>query len=123
MNTADPEVLALVDAFAEAAEKRGAALANGSPDIANREFDRCVEIYRSLKRTGLAATDALLALLERKNLDVRLAAASLLLEFHPERAETVLRDLSTERGLVGFTAQMTLEEWSAGRMSFPEVES
>jgi hypothetical protein len=41
------------------------------------------------------------------------------LEFAPEKGRPVLEALSTEEGMTGFSAQMTLDAWQKGQLRFP----
>lgn len=62
---------------------------------------------------------ALRELLGHAERGVRLWAASHALEFAPEEAQRVLDNLVLLKGsLVGFSAEMTLREWRAGRLQF-----
>jgi hypothetical protein len=62
----------------------------------------------------------LLVLLEHPDASVAGWAGAHALEFTPDEGEPALVAL-TERddGLIGFGAEITLEEWRAGRLSFP----
>jgi hypothetical protein len=112
---------ALAARYRDAARAWGASLEAGSSDAANKQFDECVSMYRELKRLGPDAVGALLPFLDSDEASVALAAASVLLEFYPVEASAVLHQLSGLKGLRGFSAKMTLREWEAGRMEFPEA--
>jgi hypothetical protein len=112
----------LISMFTEAASANGAFLAARDPKRANLKFDQMTRIYRELRNRGAQAQRQLLPLLNSENAHVRLHAATYALDFEPESGEEVLKDiLQTERGSLGFTAQMTLEQWSKGELRFSWV--
>jgi len=107
-----------VTKYAAAAALHGKATHEGDSDLANRSYEELASIYRSLRERG--ERDRLLPLLEHADPAVRGWAAAHALEFAPERAVTVLTALasgppSPER----LTAQMTLQEWRKGKLTFP----
>lgn len=117
--TSNPSSRELVEDFRAAAHSRWVKLAEGDPKTANKLFDRLTGIYVELKQRGQADLGLLLPMLDDIDPAVRLDAGALALEFASDRAERVLQETATLRGLIGFTAKMTLREWHAGRMTFP----
>lgn len=83
---------------------------------ANRAFHEAVAVARELKRRGGEALELFLALLQSRNPAIRMGAAGLLLPTLPEQAEPVLEQLANQPRLLGFSANMTLREWKAGRL-------
>jgi hypothetical protein len=122
MNTVFEEmgVADLIDRYAEAAARHGAATSSGAFEEANESHDEIAAIYRELRCRGPADQRALLPLLDRSDAGVRLWAASHALEFCPEEGERALEALHRDvKGLIGFSAGMTLEQWRTGTLSFP----
>ncbi len=86
----------------------------------NRAADCLAAVYRELRRRGPDAQAALLPLVTDPNPGVRLWAAVHALEFDPARGEPVVAEAArSDPSLRGFSAQITLREWKAGRLRFP----
>ena len=81
--------------------------------------ERLALAYRTLRARGLGSQVKLLDLLRDSDAGVRGWVASHALEFSPEKGEPVLVELAAQPGVVGLDAQMVLEEWRAGRLTFP----
>jgi len=90
----------------------------GDSETASRcRVDR-MDVFRELKqRDGLTA---LSALLRDPDELVRTAAAWALLEVRPDSAAAVLRQAADDGGQVGVAAMLTLRDWEAGRLQYPE---
>jgi ribosomal protein S18 acetylase RimI-like enzyme len=77
-----------------------------------------MDMFRELKRrNGLTA---LSALLRDPDPLVRTAAAWALLDVLPDSAAAVLRQAGDDAGQVGVDAMLTLRDWEAGRLQYPE---
>jgi hypothetical protein len=109
----------LLDMYVEAARGHGLATRHGDAVGANKQHDIIAAIYREIRKRGIDAQSALLALLDHDEPPVRMWAAAHALEFAPARGEAVLTDLLSEEGLEAFNAEMTLEVWRAGELRFP----
>ena len=90
---------------------------HASPTEANRAHDEIHEAYRLLRRTS-EGREAISRLMDDANPGVRLWAAAHSLFWKPECARAVLEGLAAEGGLLAFTAEMTLREFDAGRLTF-----
>lgn len=78
-------------------------------------FDLLVAIDRELRARGLDAQRHLLSLLDDPDPGTRCWAAASVLEFAPDDGERVLTELAkAPNELIGFSAEMTLEQWRAG---------
>ena len=94
---------------------RWRAIYAGKPKDGNRMFDLLVAIHRELRARGIEAQRQLLGLLDDPDPGTRCWAATAVLEFASAEGERVLTDLSKNvDGLVGFSAEWTLEKWRAG---------
>jgi hypothetical protein len=96
-----------------------AAIAHGEATLndyrtANEQYDEMEKALHELDDLG--RRDLLLDLLEYDNAFVRCSAAADTLRIDEERATSVLVDLSKERGIVGFDAEMILKEWKKGNL-------
>jgi hypothetical protein len=95
--------------------ERWRAIYAGKPKEGNRMFDLLVAIHRELRARGLEAQRQLLKLLDDPDPGTRCWAAASVLEFAPGAGERVLTELAKPpNGLVGFSAEWTLEKWRAG---------
>ena len=104
---------------AAASEHSRATVEARSPREINRYHDVIARTYRDLRRRGLESQMALLDLLTNPDAGVQCWAAAHALEFAPDRGEPVLTQLARRNDLLGFGAEMTLQEWRAGRLRFP----
>lgn len=109
----------LIAAYETAAVLHGDAFAKGDLRTSNRAADKVAAIYRELRQRGDGARMALLPLLLASHSWVRGWAAAHALEFAPEMGRVVLEALSTEEGMIGFSARMTLTTWRKGELKFP----
>jgi Domain of unknown function (DUF2019) len=109
----------LVGVYQDAASRHGAATLGADASTGNADADIVASVYRELRKRGQES--ALLVLLESPDLGVRSWAAAHAMDFAPSEGEPVLAALaqSTESGLIGFSAEMTLREWRNGRLEFP----
>jgi hypothetical protein len=107
----------LVERYVNAAAAHARASEQGDYVVANPQHEIVATIYRELRERR--EREALLPLLQADDPAVRAWAASHALEFAPAAGEPVLRELSTASGLVGFNAQMTLDTWCSGDLTFP----
>ncbi len=97
--------------------ERWRAIYAGKPKEGNRMFDLLVAIHRELRARGMDAQRQLLGLLDDPDQGTRCWAATSVLEFEPGEGERVLTELAKHaEGLVGFSAEWTLEKWKAGTL-------
>jgi hypothetical protein len=113
------EIEASIDRYAAAAAAHGEASERGDHKRANREFNVISGVYRGLRAKGPEAQSRLLRLLDHPNAAVRGWAASHALEFSSGAGEKVLQALIKDGGLPGFNAEMVLQEWRSGSLTFP----
>ncbi len=105
----------LVEKIRTLSAERWLAIHAGKPREANRMFDLLVAIERELRARGIEAQRHLLKLLDDPDPGTRCWVAGSVLEFAPGEGERVLNDIAQHvDGLVGFSAERTLEEWKAG---------
>ena len=83
-----------------------------------RSLPGVVRSYRELREDG--QRQALLPLLRHADAMVRCWSAAHALEFAPDQGEGVLRATADqERGVIGFTAEQTLNAWREGELRLP----
>jgi len=107
----------VVARYVEAASEHASGTESGDVERTNSASDAAVAAHVELQRRG--AERVLLALLDHPEPGVRGWAGFHCLEFAPDQAEPVLEELAQQDGLVAFTAEMTLERWRKGELSFP----
>jgi hypothetical protein len=108
----------LIERYRKAAVSHGEATESGDSRQANASHDVIASVYRELRERGLQP--CLLVLLDDSDARVRAWAGAHALEFAPDLGEPVLSALARdEPGLVGFTAEMTLNVWHEGELRFP----
>ncbi|WNG37304.1 DUF2019 domain-containing protein [Archangium violaceum] len=107
----------LIEKTRSLSAERMRAIYAGKPKDGNRMFDILVAIHRELRARGVEAQRQLLTLLDDPDPGTRCWVATAIMEFAPNEGERVLTDLARNAGgLVGFSAEWTLEEWKAGTL-------
>ncbi|MFE8595937.1 DUF2019 domain-containing protein [Archangium violaceum] len=110
----------LVEKIRILSAERWPAIHAGKPREANRMYDLLVAIEKELKARGIEAQRQMLKLLDDPDPGTRCWAAGSVLEFAPADGERVLTDIAEHvDGLVGFSAERTLEQWKAGTFNPP----
>jgi len=105
----------LIEMTKTASAERWRAINAGKSKGGNRMFDLLVSIRRELRTRGVDAQRRLMGLLDDPDPGTRCWAAVSVLEFAPSEGERVLAELAKlPDSLVGFSAEMTLEQWKAG---------
>lgn len=107
----------LIDQYVDVAINSGKAKEEGDYKSVNSYYDIIQRIRIEMKKDPQYVVK-LEPLLQHDNEYVRLEAAFDLLPILSERAENVLSELSKKRGLNGFEAEMTLQEWKKGNLRF-----
>jgi hypothetical protein len=105
------------------AEFRAAASAKDDFRLDSAEdhalHDRMARAFRFLASQGPAGRAAFAALLDDESPHIRSWVAAQLLSENDARAIPVAKQLASEPGLLGFSARVTLDEYSAGRLRSP----
>lgn len=109
----------LVKLYEAAAISHGRGQTEGTPASTNNAADKIAAAYRELRRRGGQAREAILPLLLSDHASVRRWAGAHALEFAPEKGRPILESLAREKGLIGFSAQMSLKVWREGKLHFP----
>jgi hypothetical protein len=116
---ADSPVDELVANYRIAASAHRRATARGDHVAANGHHEVVAAIYRELRRRGITAQNELLPLLKDPDPAIKGWAAAHALEFAPDVAEPVLAEIASGRGMQALNAEMTLDVWRKGKLSFP----
>jgi hypothetical protein len=105
--------------FREAAAAKGDGV-GGTADA--RLYDRMAAAYHRLLALGPAGQAAFRGLLSDPSAHVRSWVAAVLLHSEDPQARLALEELVRQGGITGFNAEMTLREFSAGRLKAPFPE-
>lgn len=108
----------LISRYIEASIKYGKAQEEGDAKKVNKCANIIRKIRTELKKDSPIYVEKLEPLLVHENDYVRLKTAFDLLPILTEQAEEVLVELSNKKGLIGFEAEMTLEEWKRGNLIY-----
>ena len=108
----------LIEKYITASINYGVAQEEGNARKVNRNASAMRKIMKQIKMKDPCYVEKLECLLEHENDYVRLHVAFDLLPALTDKAEKTLLDLLNKRGLLGFEAKMTLQEWKKGNLSF-----
>ena len=108
----------VVEVFVEASIKYGLAQEEGNSNMMNKQSRIIIRLRKELKKNSESGLKQLKPLLAHENDYVKLTVASSLIPLIPKEAENTLKELAMKRGLLGFEAQMTLQEWKKGNLKF-----
>ena len=109
----------LIARYRKAALIHGTASFDGRPRHTNRHYEVVNAVYRELCSRGPEAQRTLLLLLNDPEPAIRVWAASHALEFAPDKGARVLeRIVSDGVRHHKLTAEMVLDEWRKGKLSF-----
>jgi hypothetical protein len=109
-----------LERYRKAVIRYGIATETGKPKMANKAFDEMVRLSHQFRRGGPEMQQAFLTLLKDENVWVRCDVATCALEFAPEEAVPVLRQIAAgPRGPVRLDAEIILEQWETGTLRLP----
>jgi hypothetical protein len=110
-------IFELTARFEQAASLHAQGLEEGNPKTANKQHDILVTVEEELRRRRAEGRAAILSLMRSKDRGVRLCAAATALNFAPDQAEPVLKEIAGgPPGVTRLTAEVTLEEWRKGNI-------
>lgn len=102
--------------FGEIAKKRWEYLDNGDSSKGNKCYDELLLIAKELRDEGNLII--LNVLLDDENEGVQFEVATKLVTLNLKNAENTLEKLSEKKGVLPFSAKMTLRQWRAGNLKF-----
>jgi hypothetical protein len=105
----------LVQRFVVLATRHGDATEHGNSDVANLAYKDLNAVVGELTQND--GRQKLVPLLNHTNPTVRAAAAFHTYKLNPERSKRVLHEVALLPSLIGFSAEMTLQEIKAGRLT------
>ncbi|HYI01911.1 DUF2019 domain-containing protein [Hyalangium sp.] len=104
----------LVEQFAENVAAQTDAIWRGDAKTGNKHARKYGAAFDKLRAHGDAGRDALAALFTHPRMDVRVAAAAVLLRHRTAEAKAVLEEAAKGEGMVPFEAQQALQRWEEG---------
>jgi methionine synthase I (cobalamin-dependent) len=102
--------------FSEMAKKRWEYLDNDDSTMGNKCYEELLKLAQELRDEG--KLQKLDVLLDNENEGVLFETASKLLTLNLRKAEQTLERLADKKGVLPFTAKMTLKQWKAGKLKF-----
>lgn len=110
----------LIAAYRQAALRHQSAIEQGRSRTATRAAQRIVELAQKIRLGGPEVKQAFLELLQDEHPAVRSWVAPYALEFAPEQAVPVLKELAAGTfGVPSLAAEVVLERWEAGTLDLP----
>lgn len=105
--------------YAAAAQRHADATRVGDSVAANQAYRDLDRYWKCIQLSDADWQPAFLELLENESPSVRAMAAAYAIHFQPTFAVPVLKALSGEPGILGFSAQMALKLWEKGELLPP----
>jgi hypothetical protein len=105
---------ALVAEFAFHVQAQTKEIFGGDARTGNKHAKKALAAFQELRSRGNAGRDALAVLFTHPDMDVRTAAAALLLRYRTSEATAILEEAAKGKGLVAFGASETLKRWEEG---------
>src|SRR4051812_45451301 len=107
----------IVKEYREGALMHGVGTNSGDHKKANEGYSKLNAAYKIIKSED-PELNSLKELLNDEDSSVKSWAAAHLLLVDPKIAEPVLEEIAKEKGLVAFSAEMTLEQWRNNKLKF-----
>ncbi len=105
--------------YIEGAIAHRIATENGDYETANLHHDLVIAALSDLRKMADSGLAALTSALQHEDPGVRLWAATHLLEYRRESAESEIRKLGERRDYVGMDARTVMREWEQGTLKLP----
>jgi hypothetical protein len=112
----------LVEEFAYHVQAQTEQIFGGDAKIGNKHAKKAIAAFLQLRSCGDAGRDALAVLFTHSRMDVRVAAAALLLRHRTAEAKAVLEEAAKGKGLVPFEASEALKRWEDGTWALDPAE-
>jgi len=113
---------ALVEEFAFHVQAQTKEIFGGDAKTGNKHAKKALAAFQKLRSQGDAGRDALAVLFTHPDMDVRTAAAALLLRHRTAEATAILEEAAKGKGLVAFGASETLKRWEEGTWALDPAE-
>ncbi|RYZ42724.1 MAG: DUF2019 domain-containing protein [Myxococcaceae bacterium] len=108
---------ALAADFAHHVGAQTDAIFRGDAKTGNKHAKKYMAAWKKLQASGDAGREVLIPLFNHARMDVRVAAAALLLRYRTEDAKAVLEHAARGEGLAAFEASEVLKRWEEGAWS------
>jgi len=114
------KLILLLHRFALTAKAHFQAMEDMDEERANAHARMIAGLHRSIIDFGERGREALLELVDEKDLVVAGMAAVYSFRYDSERSLSTLKRVAREPGLLGFRARMAIELWESGEWRGPE---
>ena len=104
----------LVEEFSYHVQAQTREIFGGDAKIGNKHAKKAIAAFMQLRSRGDAGRDALAVLFTHPSMDVRTAAAAILLRHRTAEAKAVLEEAAKGKGLIPFEASEALKRWEEG---------
>lgn len=104
----------LVQAFAYHVQAQTREIFGGDARTGNKHAKKAFAAFDKLRAHGDAGRDALATLFTHPDMDVRTAAAAILLRHRTAEAKAILQEAAKGQGLVAFGSSECLKRWEEG---------
>jgi hypothetical protein len=112
----------LVEAFAHHVQAQTQEIFKGDAKTGNKYAKKAFATFQKLRSHGDAGRDALAVLFKHPSMDVRTAAATLLLRHRTAEARAILEEAAQGKGLIPFEASEALKRWEEGTWALDPAE-
>jgi hypothetical protein len=110
----DEKLLGSLEKFVQGAELEEKGFLSKDSDKANQGRNQVIDAFKVIKRLDPSFSN-LASLLKHHSAGVRMETAARLLATNKESALPVLQEIDKEKGILGFTARMTIQQWEKGK--------
>jgi hypothetical protein len=112
----------LVEEFAYHTQAQTREIFGGDAKTGNKHAKKAIAAFMELRSRGDAGRDALAVLFTHPSMDVRTAAAAVLLRHRTAEAKAVLEEAAKGKGLIPFEASEALKRWEEGTWALDPAE-
>jgi hypothetical protein len=122
MSIRDQRIEQLVAEFASHVQSQTREILEGDAKTGNKHAKKALAAFLELRARGDAGRDALAVLFTHPSMDVRTAAAAVLLRHRTDEAKAVLEEAAKGKGLIPFEASEALKRWEEGTWALDPAE-
>ena len=108
----------IICSYIDASINYGIAQKEGNSRVVNKNSAKLRKLRKTINENWDLYAEELKLLLSHEDDYVRLKASYDLLPICTQESLNVLRELETQRGLIGFEAEMLIEQWEKGILHY-----
>lgn len=102
--------------FEEASIIQVESTENGNFKVGNKNYEKVMNAASFLKNQN--SIESLFQFLNHQHKGPRLWSACYILHLYEKKAVKVLKEIIKQSGIIGSTAEITLDEWKKGNLTF-----